>query len=147
MKTRTAFLFFATILFTCLVCSFSVQAQTKGEIFHLYPQFEKDFGYAQAVKRGNHIYISGSTGQGKTIEEQIANAYATLKRTLEHFGADFSDVVKETVFVTDMEAMKKAAPARKAVYGNNTPSTSWIGIDRLYSPSAMLEIELVAIVE
>ncbi len=116
-------------------------------IFHLSEKGEKEWGYAQAVRVGNTLYLSGTTGRGATMADQVKNAYERIRRTLEHFGADFGDVVKETVFTTDIEALKAASATRKEFYAGRTPASSWIGIDRLFVPEIMVEIEVIAVLE
>lgn len=116
-------------------------------IFHLNEKGEQEWGYAQAVRVGDTLYLSGTTGRGATMADQVKNAYARIRRTLEHFGADFSDVVKETVFTTDIEALKAASGTRKEYYKGHTPASSWIGIDRLFVPGIMVEIEVIAVLD
>jgi 2-iminobutanoate/2-iminopropanoate deaminase len=122
-------------------------AAADREVFHLNEQGEKEYNYAQAVRVGDTLYVSGSTGRGETMEEQVRNAYDKLRRTLTRFGADFDDVVKETVFTTDIEALKNARAVRREFYGEHTPASSWIGIDRLFVPGLMIEVEIVAVLE
>ncbi len=70
-----------------------------------------------------------------------------IRRTLEKFGAGFDDIVKETIFTTDIEALKAARDARRAFYGEHTPASSWIGVERLFVPELKIEIEVIAIVD
>jgi enamine deaminase RidA (YjgF/YER057c/UK114 family) len=102
-------------------------------------------GYAQAIQVGNTIYVSGVVARGATMEEQLKGIYAGITRALAPFGATLQDVVKETAYTTDMEALKAANPARLAAYGKHTPAATWVQISRLFMPSALLEIEVVAV--
>jgi 2-iminobutanoate/2-iminopropanoate deaminase len=120
-------------------------AADQPQIFHLNEKGEKEWNYAQAVRVGNTLYVSGTTGRGATMEEQVRNAYERIGKTLTSFGADFGDIVKETVFTTDLDALKQARDARKAFYGEHTPASSWIGIDRLFVPEVKIEVEVIAI--
>ena len=122
-------------------------ADDRPEIFYLDEKGEKEWGYAQAVRVDDTLYLSGTTGRGATMEEQIRNAYARIQRTLERFGARFDDIVKETIFTTDIEALKAARDARRAFYGEHTPASSWIGVERLFVPEIKIEIEVIAIVD
>lgn len=133
---------------TCLALLVPLAAtSTEREVFHLNEKGEKEFNYAQAVRVGDTLYVSGSTGRGATMEEQVRNAYDKLRRTLARFGADFDDVVKETVFTTDIEALKNAKAVRREFYGEHTPASSWIGIDRLFVPGLMIEVEIIAVLD
>lgn len=100
-------------------------------------------GYAQVVKVGNTIYISGVPSNDLT-PEGITRLYNTLKKCLEAFGATPKDVVKETLYTTDIETMKKHNDARKKFYQGDYPAASWIQINKLYAPDAKLEVDLIA---
>lgn len=100
-------------------------------------------GYAQVVKVGNTIYISGVPSSDLS-PEGITRLYATLGECLKAFGATHKDVVKETLYTTDIEEMKKHNDARKVFYQGDYPAASWVQIDRLYEPTAKLEVDLIA---
>ena len=100
-------------------------------------------GYAQVVKVGNTIYISGVPTDNLS-PDGIARLYNTLKECLKAFGATPKDVVKETLYTTDIEAMKKYNDVRKEFYQGDYPAASWVQISRLYEPNAKLEVDLIA---
>ena len=100
-------------------------------------------GYAQAVKVGNVIYISGTVARDVS-PEGIKRVYQGLENTLKHYGASFQNVVKENLYTTDIEAMKQHNAVRKAFYKGDFPAATWVQISRLYMADAKLEIELVA---
>ena len=113
------------------------------EKFNLGP-WENDIGYAQAVRVGNTLYISGSVGEGP-MPQAVDQAFGSIKKTLAHYGLDFRHVVKENAFTTDIDALKAAAEVRKAYYGTDFPATTWIQISRLFSPQHVLEVEVIAV--
>ncbi len=115
-------------------------------IYHEHAPSEREWGYAQAVVVGNTIYVSGTIGGGETMEEQVAWIYRRINRTLAKFGATMQDVVKETAYTKSVDALAKANGARKAAYGGHTPAATWVEITRLLSPSALVEIEVTAVV-
>lgn len=100
-------------------------------------------GYAQAVRVDNVIYISGTVARDVT-QEGIKRVYDALERTLKNYGASFQNVVKENLYTTDIEAMKKYNDTRKAYYKGDFPAATWIQVPRLYMADARLEIELIA---
>jgi enamine deaminase RidA (YjgF/YER057c/UK114 family) len=53
-------------------------------------------------------------------------------------------VVKETVFATDLDAFVKNKEIRKEFYGPALPAATWVQVQRLYSPSLVLEVEVTA---
>jgi 2-iminobutanoate/2-iminopropanoate deaminase len=100
-------------------------------------------GYAQAIKVDNVIYISGTVARDVT-PEGIKRVYEGLERTLKSYGATFQNVVKENLYTTDIEAMKRYNDTRKAFYKGDFPAATWVQIPRLYMHDARLEIELIA---
>ncbi len=66
--------------------------------------------YNQAILAGNMLFISGqicidpSTGElkNKDIQEETHQVMHNLKAILQEAGMDFNDVVKTTIFITDM---------------------------------------------
>ncbi len=122
------------------------------QVFHLNP-YEKDFGYSQAVLIGKTLYISGSVAADQNgrllapgdMAGQMRAAYSNIGRTLAAHGADFDEIVKETIFTTNMDALLKATDSRFEFYGRERlPATSWVQVQRLVDPGFLVEIEVVA---
>jgi 2-iminobutanoate/2-iminopropanoate deaminase len=116
--------------------------------------WEKEYGYAQAVRVGETIYLSGQVShdeQGNVVgagnmEAQMRQAYVNVRKLLGEYGATMANVVDEILFVTDMEA---AMPARgklkDEVYGGKPDVASTIvQISRLALPEFMIEIRCTA---
>jgi 2-iminobutanoate/2-iminopropanoate deaminase len=100
-------------------------------------------GYVQVVKVENVLYISGAVARDVT-PEGITRLYSSLEQSLKSFGATFQNVVKENLYTTDMEAMKRHNAARKAFYKGDYPAATWVQISRLFMHDARLEVELIA---
>lgn len=122
------------------------------QVFHLNP-YEKDFGYAQAVLIDKTLYVSGSMAvdeHGRLVAPgdmaaQMRAAYTNIRRSLEANGATFDEVVKETIYTTDMDALLKAADLRFEYYDKERlPTTSWVQVQRLVDPGFLVQIEVVA---
>ena len=107
--------------------------------------WEDDYGYRQAVRVGNTLYIAGCTGGGE-MPAAIRTAYGKLRKTLEHYGLTFANVVKETVYTTKFDELKIHRAVRKEFYGTEFPASTWIQIDRLFNPDYVIEIETIAII-
>lgn len=101
-------------------------------------------GYAQVVKAGPTLYISG-VPSSDLDSAGVARLYTTLGRCLEAYGGSFENVVKETLYTTNIDSMKILNPVRKAFYKDDYPAASWVQISRLYEPSAKLEVDLIAV--
>ena len=117
----------------------------KKEKWHWGNALQQDTsaGYVQVVKIDNVLYISGAVAREVT-PEGITRVYQSLERSLKSFGATFQNVVKENLFTTDMEAMKKYNDARKVFYKGDFPAATWMGVSRLFMAEAKLEVELIA---
>lgn len=136
------------ILLTSVFISVQLVAQDntiKKEKWHWDDPLKQDTsaGYVQVVKVDNVLYISGAVARDITPEE-ITRVYKELESSLKSFGATFQNVVKENLYTTDMEAMKKYNDARKVFYKGDFPAATWMGVARLYMQTAKLEVELVA---
>lgn len=124
--------------------SISAASDIPKKPFHLNEKMEKEIGYAQAVRIGDTLYISGSVGAGE-MPSAIRESYDELKKTLAAHGLDFRNVVKENVFTTDLDAFKASKEIRKEYYGTECPAATWVQVQRLYLPKFVVEVELVAV--
>jgi enamine deaminase RidA (YjgF/YER057c/UK114 family) len=132
--------------------------------------WERAFGYVQALKVKDTIYISGQLshdGEGKLVspaklgsdgkpadfsqmEEQIRQTYVNAKKLLSEYGATLDDVVEETLFVLDIpSAFSAASKVRKEVYGTDVPqcASNLIGVTALAFPEQIVEITFRAVVD
>ena len=139
--TANVLLGFATLV--ALSCSASA-AEVAKEKFNLDKPGEDEVGYAQAVKVGTTIYLSGSVGEGKDMRAQLREAYECIGKSLAKYGAGFQNVVKETIFATDLDQMIKQKDVRKDFYKGDWPAASWIGVQRLYVPALLVQVEVIA---
>jgi 2-iminobutanoate/2-iminopropanoate deaminase len=116
--------------------------------------WEKEYGYAQAVKVGDTIYVSGQVshddkgdivGRGD-MEAQMRQAYANIQKLLVQYGMTLKNVVDEILFVTDMDAAFAAAVKCRQDIFSGTPviASTIVQIQRLAFPELMIEIRCVA---
>jgi enamine deaminase RidA (YjgF/YER057c/UK114 family) len=121
--------------------------------FHLRAEGEMSFGYSQARRVGNTLYISGSLSVNDRFEPQgpgdmaaqVRNVYDAIEATLAAFGASLSNIVKENIFVTDMAAFLEANAVRVARYkGGLLPAVTAVEVRRLAFEACLVEIESVA---
>lgn len=115
--------------------------------------WEKEYGYAQAVKVGDTIYVSGQVshddkgdivGRGD-MEVQMRQAYANIQNVLAQYGLTMENMVDETLFVTDMDAAFAAAVKCRQDVFSGTPvvASTILQIQRLAFPELMIEIRCV----
>jgi 2-iminobutanoate/2-iminopropanoate deaminase len=104
---------------------------------------------------GKPIYTAGQLARdagGKIVgpgdmRAQLEQTFKNLDACLKAAGATWADVVKTNTFVTDYEAFSQCRGVRMRYLGVATPTSTTIEISRLAQPEAMVEIELVAVVE
>jgi len=126
--------------------TFSQEKNIKKEKWHWNKNKMKQdttAGYCQVLKVDNVLYISGAVTT-EISPKGIQAVYNNLKASLASFGATFQHVVKENLYTTDIETMKKYNDVRKKFYNNDFPAATWIQVQRLYMSDAKLEVELIA---
>jgi enamine deaminase RidA (YjgF/YER057c/UK114 family) len=127
------------------------------EVKGLGMPWEDIYGYAQAVKVDDTIYVAGQLSHdadgnmiGATppdMEAQMRQTYANAKIILGKFGASLDDVVEEVIYVTDMDtAFAAAGPVRKEAYGSKRPpvASTILVTPRLALREQLIEIKFVA---
>ena len=130
--------------------------------------WEDAYGYAQAIKVGDTIYVAGQVSHddkgnfvapaaldesGKPVdfsmmEQQMRTAYANAATLLARFGATLDNVVEETLYVLDVDsAFAVAGKVRKEAYGIARPqcASNLIGATRLAQPEYLIEIAFRAV--
>jgi len=116
--------------------------------------WEKEYGYSQAVKVGDTIYLSGQVshddkgdilGEGD-MEVQMRAAYANIGKVLAQYDATMDNVVDEILFVTDMDAAWAARVKMKQEVFSGSPvlGSTIVQIQRLAFPQLMIEIRCIA---
>ena len=86
--------------------------------------------YSQAVKAGNLLFVSGQVPfvpetmeivEGD-VKAQTAQSLKNLQAILKEAGADFSNVVKTTVFIKDMNEFAQINELYAEYFGENKPA-------------------------
>jgi len=142
MKTKTTILIIAALFF--FIFSANAQKELKKEKYHTNKKSEDNIGYAQAVKVGNTIYISGSVGWGK-MEDAIKLAYDEIDKSLKNYNVSFSHVVKENLYAISLDSVIKYKDIRLKYYGNDFPAATWVQVNRLFTPELVIEVEVIAV--
>ena len=107
--------------------------------------------YAQAVAVGGWLYTSGQIGLDPAsgelapggFEAQARQALANLRAVLAAAGCGFPDVVKATVYVTDLADFPKLNALYGAAMGDHRPARSTVQAAAL-PKGALVEIDFVA---
>src|SRR5215469_14410262 len=104
---------------------------------------------------GKTIYIAGQlarNAEGNIVgpgdmRAQLEQTFKNLDACLKAAGATWADVVKTNTFVTDYQAFSQCSDVRMRYFGVASPTSTTIQIGGLAQPEAMVEIEMIAVVE
>lgn len=107
--------------------------------------------YTDAVRFGNLLFVSGAApvdedgrlvGEGDVVA-QARQVHLNLEKVLAHAGASFVDVLKVTVFLTDVDDRVKVNEVRQEFFGSAYPASTLIEVSALAVPGMLVEIEAV----
>jgi reactive intermediate/imine deaminase len=125
-------------------------SQTRRE-FRLPELGEPVSHYTDAVSFGGLLFVSGRIGIDPApqtvpgdVVEQARLAFTHIGRVLEAAGASFADVLKVTVFLTDIDDRPKINPVRREFFGEHRPASTLVEVNRLVRPEAKVEVEAIA---
>jgi enamine deaminase RidA (YjgF/YER057c/UK114 family) len=82
-----------------------------------------------------------------TEDDEYAQAkviFTKIRHLLEAAGGSMADVVKVTIFVTDITQREKVWRARREFFTGNFPASTLVQVAALANPSLKVEIEAVA---
>ena len=106
--------------------------------------------YTDAVRFGNLLFVSGvapldEAGKlvGGDVAAQATQVFANLEKVLRVAHAGFGDVLKVTVYLTDVADRSKINPVRQRYFGQAKPASTLIGVNELALPGMKIEIEAV----
>lgn len=117
-------------------------------------------GYSQVVdvSAGRIIFIAGQTAldrDGKVVGKrdfavQAAQVFSNLAIALQASGCKATNLVKLTVFLTDMDNLTLYREARNRFFASVTPpaepAVTLVEVSKLYGPDFLIEIEAIAAV-
>jgi len=104
-----------------------------------------------SVRPGRLLFTAGMTGRQPDgtivpggMAAQTQRTMERLQAILQHAGANFAQVIKQVLYITDMEAHAASGRAvRAAFFGASRPASTALGVQRLADPAMLIEIELV----
>lgn len=96
-------------------------------------------------------YVAGMIARGadgKIVDgdeyDQAKLIFAKIKYLVEAAGGAMSDVVKVTIFVTDIRQREKVWRARREVFSGDFPASTLVQVAALAEPTVKVEIEAIA---
>ena len=101
---------------------------------------------------GNLIFLSGQAaidGDGNIVgagdfDAQLAQTFDNIERVLAAAEATLTDIVKVTIYLTDMAHFPKIVDARKRYFTEPWPADTIVEVSSLALPELMVEIDAIA---
>lgn len=119
------------------------------------PDPYEPFRLAQGYRVGELLFISGQAAidqSGRIVgvgdfETQAKQAFENLDRVLRAGGSSLRNVIKVTIFLTDMTNFDRMVELRGQWFTAPYPADTIVEVRSLYSPDAMIEIEAIAVAD
>jgi enamine deaminase RidA (YjgF/YER057c/UK114 family) len=111
------------------------------------------YTYGPALRVGNTIYISGTTGTDDAgnitapgdIVEQTRQIFRKFERLLNAAGGSCADIVQTTDYITTTERYKETAAVRREFLKGAQPTATGVIVAGLLRQHALIEINAVAV--
>jgi reactive intermediate/imine deaminase len=129
-----------------------VPSMADREEIRVPTQSEPISHYTDAVRTGDLLFVSGfvpvdaggALVGGDDVVAQTRQVFKNIGEVLDVAGATFADIVKVTVYLTDIDDRPLINPVRQEIFGDVRPASTLIEISRLAIPGAKIEIDCVA---
>ena len=108
--------------------------------------------YTDAVRFGDLLFISGVAPLdaelqlvgGDDVAAQCEQVFRNMGVILKATGLDFADILRVTVYLTEVKDRSKINPVRQRYFGSSRPASTLFGVAQLAIPGMKIEIEAVA---
>jgi len=110
--------------------------------------------YSHVVRAGNLVFMSGAVGRApdgsvaaNDLQAQFRQLLANTRVALGSVGATPQDVVRVTLYMTDMKQKSSLDSMREEFFGPEWPAAVGIGVTELASSEYLVEMDAIAVVE
>ena len=119
------------------------------------PDPYEPYRLSQGYRVGDLLFISGQTAidtNGRIVgagnfDVQANQTFDNLERVLHAGGSSLRNVIKVTIFLTNMTHFDKVVELRGQRFTAPYPADTIVEVRSLYSPDAMIEIEAIAVAD
>lgn len=109
--------------------------------------------YSQAVQAGNTLYISGQVAinpasgnvEANGVEEETHQVMKNLQAILTEAGASFDNIVKTTIFLSDMSLFASVNGVYGSYFSHDFPARETVAVKGL-PKNVNVEISMIALV-
>jgi reactive intermediate/imine deaminase len=107
--------------------------------------------YSQAIQAGNTVYLSGQIGldpetmqMAEGIDAQIRRVFLNLQAVAEAAGGGLDDIVKLTVYLTDLAYFPRVNEIMAGFFKQPYPARATVGVAAL-PRNALVEIDAILV--
>jgi 2-iminobutanoate/2-iminopropanoate deaminase len=137
-----------------MAARFATRRQSMFQQVTTHPDPYAPYLLSQGIKFGNLLFVSGQAGyddNGQIVaggfRAQGEQAFSNLRRALEAGGSGLGNVLKVTIFLTDMQSQFEDVVAlRRKFWTEPYPADTIVQVNALYLPEVLIEIEAIAAV-
>lgn len=117
------------------------------------PDWYEPYKISLGIRVGNLLFISGQAAANEheevvgagDFDAQAEQVFKNLRKVLENAGARLSDVVKVTIFLTDMSNFGKIVQLRERHFTPPYPADTIVEVSSLAHPQWLIEIDAIAV--
>lgn len=110
-------------------------------------------GYSHVIKTGPLVWTAGLVSHGPDgaivgrgdIDAQVECVYSNMKHALASVGLGYDDVIKITMFATNIMFRPRIMEARAKYFPTNPPASSFFVVTALSTPDQLFEMEAMAV--
>lgn len=123
------------------------------EQIRVEPDPYEPYRLSQGFRVGDLLFVSGQAAispEGRVVgagdfDAQAEQVFRNLERVLEAGGSSLADVVKVTIFLTDMRNFPKIVELRGRWFTEPYPADTIVEVRSLALPELEIEIEAIAV--
>lgn len=116
---------------------------------------EQQFGFCQAIRRGQQVFASGMTGRGgdgqiahpNDAYQQARQALDNLEGFLHEAGAAMTDVVRTRIYLVQPQDVADVSRAHQERFKDHPPAATLLFVAGLFSPEILVEIEADVVID
>ncbi len=120
-----------------------------------YPDSADNACVAAATRGGKVMFLSGTTGTDAAgnvlcpgdIKGQAEIVYDKHQQVLDTVGASWANVIQATDYIVGLEQYELVNQHRRDLFGEHLPAVTPIGVKALLRPGALIEVDLIAVLD
>ena len=97
---------------------------------------------ARKLLSSGHVAVDSREGP---IKAQTYWVYSYTKNVLEEFGCTLDDILKQNIYLVNINEFPLVNQVRKLFFPKNLPATTTVGVTGLCPQGALIEIEVIAL--